>query len=37
MISRDILESRITMEIGMAAVKPAEFIISRFSHRMQKS
>jgi phage tail sheath protein FI len=30
----DILEGRMIVEIGMAAVRPAEFIILRFSHMM---
>ena len=33
----DILEGRLIVEIGMAAVRPAEFIILRFSHKMQES
>ena len=33
----DILEGRMIVEIGMAAVRPAEFIILRFSHKMQES
>ncbi len=31
----DILEGRLIIEIGMAAIRPAEFIILRFSHKMQ--
>lgn len=31
----DILEGRLIIEVGMAAVRPSEFIILRFSHRMQ--
>lgn len=30
----DILEGRMIVEIGMAVVRPAEFIILRFSHKM---
>ena len=33
----DILEGRMYIEIGMAAVRPAEFIILRFSHKMAQS
>lgn len=37
MSALDILEGRMIIEIGMAAVRPAEFIILRFSHKMQES
>lgn len=37
MTSLDILEGRMIVEIGMAVVRPAEFIILRFSHKMQES
>lgn len=33
----DILEGRLYVEIGMAAVRPAEFIILKFSHKMAES
>ncbi|HWR01842.1 MAG TPA: phage tail sheath C-terminal domain-containing protein [Chlorobaculum sp.] len=33
----DILEGRLIIEIGMAAVRPAEFIILKFSHKMVES
>jgi phage tail sheath protein FI len=33
----DILEGRLVVEIGMAAVRPAEFIILKFSHKLQES
>lgn len=33
----DILEGRMNVEIGMAAVRPAEFIILKFSHKMQEA
>jgi hypothetical protein len=33
----DILEGRLIVEIGMAAVRPAEFVILRFSHKMAES
>ena len=32
----DILEGRMNIEIGMAAVRPAEFIILKFSHKLQE-
>ncbi len=34
MTSQDVLEGRMIVEIGMAVVRPAEFIILRFSHKM---
>jgi len=34
---QDILEGRMIVEIGLAAVRPAEFIILRFSHKLQES
>jgi len=37
MTAQDILEGKMIVEIGMAAVRPAEFIILRFSHKMQES
>jgi phage tail sheath protein FI len=37
MTAQDILEGRMIVEIGMAAVRPAEFIILKFSHKMQES
>jgi phage tail sheath protein FI len=37
MTALDILEGRMIVEIGMAAVRPAEFIILRFSHKMPES
>jgi phage tail sheath protein FI len=37
MTAQDILEGRLIVEIGMAAVRPAEFIILKFSHKMQES
>lgn len=37
MTSIDILEGRMIVEIGMAAVRPAEFIILQFMHKMQES
>jgi hypothetical protein len=37
MTAQDILEGRMIVEIGVAAVRPAEFIILRFSHKMQEA
>jgi phage tail sheath protein FI len=37
MTSLDILEGRMIIEIGMAVVRPAEFIILKFSHKMAES
>jgi len=37
MTSQDILEGRMIVEVGVAAVRPAEFIILRFSHKMQEA
>lgn len=37
MDTQDILEGRMNIEIGMAAVRPAEFIILKFSHKLQES
>ncbi len=37
MTALDILEGRMIVEIGMAVVRPAEFIILRFSHKMPVS
>ena len=37
MTTLDIQEGRMIIEIGMAAVRPAEFIILRFSHKMAES
>lgn len=37
MTELDILEGRLIVEVGMAAVRPAEFIILRFSHKMAQS
>ena len=34
MTAQDILEGRLIVEIGVAAVRPAEFIILRFSHKL---
>ena len=37
MTTQDILEGRMIVEIGVAAVRPAEFIILRFSHKLQEA
>ena len=37
MTAIDILEGRMNVEIGMAVVRPAEFIILKFSHKLQTS
>lgn len=37
MTALDILEGRMIVEIGMAVVRPAEFIVLRFSHKMAES
>jgi phage tail sheath protein FI len=37
MTALDILEGRMNVEIGMAVVRPAEFIILKFSHMMAQS
>ena len=35
MTPQDVLEGRMVVEIGVAAVRPAEFIVLRFSHKLQ--
>ncbi len=37
MTEQDILEGRMIVDIGIAAVRPAEFIILKFSHKLQES
>jgi phage tail sheath protein FI len=37
MTAQDILEGKLIIEIGMAAVRPAEFVILKFSHKLQES
>jgi uncharacterized protein len=37
MSPEDVLEGRMLVEIGMAVVRPAEFIILKFSHKLQTS
>lgn len=37
MTADDILNGRLIVEIGVAAVRPAEFIVLKFSHKLQES
>jgi phage tail sheath protein FI len=37
MTAQDILDGFMYVEIGMAAVRPAEFIILKFSHKLQEA
>ena len=37
MTQDDVLQGRMIVEIGMAVVRPAEYIILRFSHKMLES
>ncbi|MDO6675269.1 phage tail sheath C-terminal domain-containing protein [Tenacibaculum sp. 1_MG-2023] len=37
MTTQDVLEGNMIIEIGMAVVRPAEFIILKFSHKMQEA
>lgn len=37
MTAVEILEGKMNIEIGMAAVRPAEFIILKFSHKLQEA
>lgn len=37
MTTQDVLEGRMIVEIGIAAVRPAEFIVLRFSHKLQEA
>lgn len=37
MTAQDILNGYMNIEIGMAAVRPAEFIVLKFSHKMQEA
>lgn len=37
MTAQDVLEGKLIVEIGVAAVRPAEFIILRFYHKLQES
>jgi phage tail sheath protein FI len=36
MTQQDILEGRMIVEIGLAVVRPAEFVILRFSHKLEQ-
>lgn len=37
MTQMDILDGKMIVEIGLAAVRPAEFIVLRFSHKLQEA
>lgn len=37
MTEQDILEGKMKIEIGISAVRPAEFIVLQFSHKLQQS
>ncbi|NPU13622.1 phage tail sheath family protein [Bradyrhizobium sp. 83012] len=37
MTPQDVLEGRLIVEIGIAAVRPAEFIVLRFMHKLQQA
>ncbi len=37
MTPQDVLEGRLIVEIGVAAVRPAEFIVLRFMHKLQQA
>jgi uncharacterized protein len=37
MTPQDILEGRLIVDIGLAAVRPAEFIVMRFTHKLQEA
>jgi phage tail sheath protein FI len=37
MTTQDVLEGRMVVEIGVAAVRPAEFIILKFTHKLQQA
>lgn len=37
MTPQDILEGRLIVEVGVAAVRPAEFIVLRFMHKLQEA
>lgn len=37
MTSQDVLEGKIIIKVGIAAVRPAEFIIIEFTHKLQQS
>jgi len=37
MTAQDVLEGRLIVEIGIAAVRPAEFIVIKFMHKLQEA
>jgi len=37
MTAQDVLEGRMIVEIGIAAVRPAEFVVLRFMHKLQQA
>jgi uncharacterized protein len=37
MTAQDILEGRLIVQIGLAVVRPAEFIILQFEHKLQEA
>jgi len=37
MTAQDVLEGRLIVEIGIAAVRPAEFVVLRFMHKLQQA
>jgi phage tail sheath protein FI len=37
MTAQDILEGKLIIEVGLAAVRPAEFVILKFMHKMQEA
>ena len=37
MTAQDILDGKLIIQVGLAAVRPAEFIILQFSHKLQQS
>jgi phage tail sheath protein FI len=37
MTTQDVLEGRLIVEIGIAAVRPAEFILLKFTHKLQEA
>ncbi len=37
MTAQDVLEGRMIIEVGMAVVRPAEFIVLKFSHKMPEA
>ena len=37
MTPQDVLEGRMIVEIRLAAVRPAEFVVLRFMHKLQEA